>query len=63
MEIFLIFVLSAIFVLGALCLIVLEYQNHRTKRWQQSFTPPPLPVRPKPAPTSNKDTLAPARVA
>jgi hypothetical protein len=52
MEIFLAFVLFSIFVLGVLCLVVLEYQNQRTKRWQQPLSPqaPPshVPVVPKP---------------
>ena len=52
MEIFVAFALFSIFVLGVLCLIVLEYQNQRTKRWHQPFppqaSPSPMPVVPKP---------------
>jgi len=43
MEIFFAFALFSIFVLGVLCLIVLEYQNQRTKRWQQPLSPQALP--------------------
>ncbi len=54
MEIFFAFVLFSIFVLGLLCLVVLEYQNQRTKRWQQSLSPqaPPshVPAVSKPIP-------------
>jgi len=59
MEIFIAFALFSIFVLGVLCLIVLEYQNQRTKRWQQTLTPQaspsPMPVVPK---TISKPTTA-----
>lgn len=41
MEIFVFFILFALFVLGALCLIVLEYQNQRTRKWQQTLPETP----------------------
>ena len=43
MELLLIFALFTFVVLGALCLLVLEYQNLRNKRWSPpiNFSAPP----------------------
>lgn len=46
MEIFFVFALFSVFVLGILSLIVLEYQNQRAKRWHQPFAQEIPPSQP-----------------
>lgn len=51
MEIFLLFLFFATLILGILCLIVLEYQNQRSKRWLQTLprsAPSPSQYHPPP---------------
>jgi hypothetical protein len=46
MELFLFFLFFATFILGILCLTVLECQNQRSKKWLQTFpnsSPPRSP--------------------
>ena len=57
MELFLLFFLFATFILGILCLTVLEYQNQRSKKWLQTL-PRSTPSQYKPHPnTHSQETI------
>ena len=69
MEIVLAFLFIAALVLVFLCLLVLEYQNIRSKQWHQVWTAGrgALPPSPPPLPTSfaqnPRNPAEPAKVA
>ena len=68
MELLIIFLLTTAIVLGFLCLLVIEYQNTRSKYWSRVKTThsmvfaPPMPS-PKPAPVKQPEPREPAQVA
>lgn len=54
MDIFLVFFLIAVPILGLLCLIVLEYQNSRNRQWSHMLSLPPAPSPPDPKPSPSR---------
>jgi|GEM_PF-4371299 hypothetical protein len=69
MEIMIAFLLVAALVLAFLCLLVLEYQNVRSKQWHRFWTthrvvlPPPPQQQPTSFAQNPPDTAEPAKVA
>jgi len=67
MEIVILFLMTAAVVLGFLCLLIIEYQNVRSKHWRRIKTThsmmfhPPTPA-PKSTPIKHPEPREPAQV-